>query len=308
MCNFLKKINNFDKYLVKNVSNIAFYNDFYVPQGICYAKGYYFLTMYDYKKISNSLLYIFKDNKLIKKIFLDNKAHCGGISYDEKTDNIYITGIGDKSFSYIYKYSFSNIISKLDGEIIKVEGKYEVDNNNSLYSSSAKHSSPAYLNCYNGYLYVGNFCNCKDLDKAIIKKYKILTDGSLSSTVNIIKCPFSYVQGICVFEYNGEMLYVFSRSFGRKRNSLIHICNFANDKFNIISTKVLPSMLEQVSFFEKNLIVVFESASNVYKDSAITVNDGIYLISLESVLNSTDKFRDFCRGTSFFISNRKYWF
>ena len=38
----------------------------------------------------------------------------------------------------------------------------------------------------------------------------------------------------------------------------------------------------------------------------ITVNDEIYLISLDNVLSSRDKYKDFCSGTSIFIRNSKY--
>jgi metal-dependent amidase/aminoacylase/carboxypeptidase family protein len=35
-------------------------------------------------------------------------------------------------------------------------------------------------------------------------------------------------------------------------------------------------------------------------------NDEIYLISLDNVLSSRDKYKDFCSGTSIFTSNSKY--
>ena len=99
---------------------------------------------------------------------------------------------------------------------------------------------------------------------------------------------------------------MFSRSFGRKRNSLIHVCKYEDGVFYIISTMVLPSMLEQVSMCNDNLVLIFESGSKVFKNKVLSVNDGIYLVNLDNVLNSNDKFRDFCKCTSLFTDNSKY--
>lgn len=304
---FSKKYESFNDSIIKKVTSIPFDNDMYIPQGVCYANGYIFLTMYDYEKKNNSLIYVFKDNKLVKKLFLDNKAHCGGISYDEKSNCIFLSGIGFGKESYVYRYLLSDILLKKDS-VLELEYKFEVDNDNLLYSSSAKHSSVSFLNCFNGYLYVGNYCSCDDIDKAIIKKHKILSDGGLSKTFDIFKCPFSNVQGICVFTYNSETLYLFSRSFGRKRNSLIYVCKLNNDCFSIISTMVLPSMLEQVSLCEEGFVLIFESGAKVFRDTVINVNDGIYIIDINKVINSHDNYKDFCKNTSLFVSNSKYRF
>lgn len=300
------KYSSFYNSVIKEVSKIHYSGGSYVPQGVCYAAGYYFLTMYDYYHKNNSIMYIYKDGEVYKKIMLDSKAHCGGISYDEKTNSIFLTGIGEKNHSYVHKYELDYLLNEFNGDILKTKYKYEVDYDNTLYSSAAKHSSPSYLTCYGGYVFVGNYCSCDDLNKCVIKKYRILKDGSLSKSFDIIKNPFSNTQGICVFEYQGEVLYLFSRSFGRKRNSLIHVCKYEDGVFYIISTMVLPSMLEQVSMCNDNLVLIFESGSKVFKNKVLSVNDGIYLVNLDNVLNSNDKFRDFCKGTSLFTDNSKY--
>ena len=300
------KYSSFYNSVIKEVSKIHYSSGSYVPQGVCYAAGYYFLTMYDYYHKNNSIMYIYKDGEVYKNIILDSKAHCGSISYHEKTNSIFLTGIGEKNHSYVHKYELDYLLNEFNGDILKTKYKYEVDYDNTLYSSAAKHSSPSYLTCYGGYVFVGNYCSCDDLNKCVIKKYRILKDGSLSKSFDIIKNPFSNTQGICVFEYQGEVLYLFSRSFGRKRNSLIHVCKYEDGVFYIISTMVLPSMLEQVSMCNDNLVLIFESGSKVFKNKVLSVNDGIYLVNLDNVLNSNDKFRDFCKGTSLFTDNSKY--
>jgi hypothetical protein len=262
--------------------------------------------MYDFTRKSNSVLLIYKDGEVVKKIVLDNKYHCGGISYDEVSNSIFITGKGEKNHSYVQKYDATYLLSEFKGDELKCKDIFEVDYDNSLYSSAAKHSSPSYLTCFDNYLYVGNYCSCNDLNKCFIKKFRILKNGSLSKSFDIIKNPFSNTQSICVFEYNGELLYLFSRSFGRKRNSLIHVCRLVNSEFNVLSTMVLPSMLEQVSLSGDKLVLIFESGSKLFRKTALTVIDEIYLISIDNVLNTKDKYKDFCKGTSVFVKNSKY--
>ena len=306
MALFSNNYSSFKNSIIGIVSRIDLIDNNYVPQGVCYALGYYFLTMYDFTRKSNSVLWIYKDGEVVKKIVLDNKYHCGGISYDEVSNSIFITGKGEKNHSYVQKYDVTYLLSEFKGDELKCKDIFEVDYDNSLYSSAAKHSSPSYLTCFDNYLYVGNYCSCNDLNKCFIKKFKILKNGSLSKSFDIIKNPFSNTQSLCVFEYNGELLYLFSRSFGRKRNSLIHVCKYEDGVFYIISTMVLPSMLEQVSMCNDNLVLIFESGSKVFKNKVLSVNDGIYLVNLDNVLNSNDKFRDFCKGTSLFTDNSKY--
>ena len=306
MALFSNNYSSFKNSIIGIVSKIDLIDNNYVPQGVCYALGYYFLTMYDFTRKSNSVLLIYKDGEVVKKIVLDNKYHCGGISYDEVSNSIFITGKGEKNHSYVQKYDVTYLLSEFKGDELKCKDIFEVDYDNSLYSSAAKHSSPSFLTCFDNYLYVGNYCSCNDLNKCFIKKFRILKNGSLSKSFDIIKNPFSNTQGICVFEYQGEVLYLFSRSFGRKRNSLIHVCKYEDGVFYIISTMVLPSMLEQVSMCDDNLVLIFESGSKVFKNKVLSVNDGIYLVNLDNVLNSNDKFRDFCKGTSLFTDNSKY--
>ena len=70
--------------------------------------------MYDYYHKNNSIMYIYKDGEVYKKIMLDSKAHCGGISYDEKTNSIFLTGIGEKNHSYVHKYELDYLLNEFN--------------------------------------------------------------------------------------------------------------------------------------------------------------------------------------------------
>ena len=308
MSNIDNNYNSFNESIVGYISKIPYIDNMYVPQGICFADGYYFLSMYDSSKMNNSIICIFKNNTFLKKVYLNNKSHCGGISYDRSSNSIFVSDLGNKNHSYVKQILISDLLSTVNDGVVVEKDKFEVDKDNSLYSSAAKHSSVSYLTCFSNCLFVGNYTSCKDLGKAIIKIYKILETGNLSKSFEIIKNPFSNVQGLCVFQYKSKILYLFSRSFGRKRNSLIHICEFYKGDFYIVSTMVLPSMLEQVSISDNNLVLIFESCAKNFSKSAITVNDKIYLLDLDKVINTFDNYSDFCKGTSLFVSNSKYKF
>ena len=59
----MRKLDNnyksFKESIVGCISKIPFTEKMYVPQGICFVDGYYFLTMYDSSRIRNSIICIF---------------------------------------------------------------------------------------------------------------------------------------------------------------------------------------------------------------------------------------------------------
>lgn len=300
------KYSSFNNSIIKVVTNLGFDNEFFVPQGICSYEDYFFISFYDSSNKNNSMIYIYDNSNLYKKVILDSKIHCGGICINDKFKKLYITGKGKDSNSYINEYNYKDVFSCK--EILQPYDTFRVDIDNRLYSTSAKHSSPSFMTYFDNSIYVGNYCDCVDLDKAIIKKYNVNKDGKINNTYEIIANPFSNTQGLCVIKKNNERYYIFSRSFGRKRNSLIHVCKLVNGYFKIISTMVLPSMLEQICEYNGNILVLFESSSKKYRNSSLTVNDEVFLLDFDKVLKSNDTYNDFCKGTSIFVRNSDYKF
>ena len=280
--------------------------DNFIPQGCCYIEDYIIISCYDYNHEINSLLYILSTkNKQVKTIYLDEKIHCGGIDYHKNSNNIFITGHGYQNKSYINMYRLEKIIESENLSTITVDKKYEVDNDNTLYSTSAKHSSPAFLTINNNDLYVGNFINYNSTNKkkSIIKKYKILKTGDISKTSDIINNPFSNTQGLCILKNNNVEYFLFSRSFGRKRNSIINICIY-DKSFKCLNTIVLPSMLEQINNYKNGIIAIFESCAKAYSKTCISYNDGIYHLNIEELLKTNNTEKDFSKGTSLYTSNK----
>lgn len=303
---FKNKYTSFYTTLSKKLYTIPLKSNFFVPQGVCAIDDTILVSCYDRKKINNSVLFIFSKNEE-KMVFLDGKMHCGGISYHKKTNSLFVTGYGIDDKSFVNKYDASYILNLKNLSTVFVDKVFPVDLNCELYSTAAKHSSPSYLTIYDDYLYVGNFVEQSYIDKysPIIKKYKILSTGNLSTKYEIINNPFSNTQGLCVLDYKGVTYYIFSRSFGRSSNSIINICRLVDNKFDVLNTVVFPSMLEQINTYSGNLITIFESSAACFKRTAISKNDGVYLINFSKLLKCNDNLKSFVKGSTLFSNSKK---
>ena len=302
---FKNSYTSFYTSLSKKLYTIPLKNNFYVPQGVCSIGDSIVVSCYDRKKINNSVLFIFTKNE-VKMVYLDGKMHCGGISYHKKTDSLFVTGYGIDDKSFINKYDANYVMKSKNLSTIFVDKVFPVDLNCELYSTAAKHSSPSYLTIYDDYLYVGNFVEQNYFDKysSIIKKYKILSTGNISTKYEIINNPFSNTQGICLIDYKDVTYYVISRSFGRNSNSIINICRLVDNKFKVLNSIVFPSMLEQINTYLGNLITIFESSAACFKHTAISKNDGVYFINFSKLLECNDNLNTFIKGSTLFSNSK----
>lgn len=290
--------------LVEKIGQIPLNSTDFVPQGCCSIGNLVVVACYDYNHDSNSVLYVFNNNA-VKRVFLDSKLHCGGIGYHKKTDSLFVTGVGYGNKSFINRYCGKDLVDAKDLSTIYVDKVTCVDDKNMLYSTSAKHSSPSYLAIHNNNIYVGNYVDFSQFSehKAIIKEYRILSNGDISVTNSIIINPFSNTQGICLIDYKGITYYLFSRSFGRKRNSIINICTY-DGKFNCINTIVLPSMLEQINNYRDSIVVIFESCAKCYSKTCICNDNGIYYLDFNTLLTCNDDKKCFSKGKGLFTSDK----
>ena len=129
----------------------------YVPQGICQVGEYKIITAYDGEKKENSKLYIIDSNgEIYKTLDLGSKSHVGGITYDEKTNSIYISGDSGKDSEgnknddccTIYKINYDDIKNLENNSTIKNIIKIDVDtkaDEKHLTSSVGDKSSDNYL-------------------------------------------------------------------------------------------------------------------------------------------------------------------
>ena len=288
----------------------------YVPQGICQAGDYILITAYDgdEENTQNSKLYVMNTNgELVKEVDLGNKSHVGGISYDESTNSIYISGKSGKNISgnkdknccTVYKYNYDDIF-KNDNSLIKNIKEIEVDNNNLLKSSASedKNSSAGFLTTNKGSLYVGNFAY--EEDKGVIKKYIIKEDGS-HELEKIIENPYEKTQGLCIHEHNGEEYYIFSCSYGRKNNSRLIITKLNdNNTFETLKNFSIPPLSEQISVDENgNINIVFESSApkfnNDEDNSPKPKIEDVLSINFETLMQQKDSQEMLTEFTTNFI-------
>ncbi len=301
---FKNKYNCFYSSLIDKFCVIPIENTDYVPQGVCSIDDYIVISCYDYKHEKNSILLVCSKN-CHKIIYLKYKIHCGGICYHKETDSLFVCGEGKNNKSFIHRYCGKNILQLGNNSILDVDKKYCVDETCDLYSSAAKTSSPAYITCFNNELYVGNFVDYKVVNKkSVIKKFKILSNGDLSKKSDLYEIPYKNVQGMCVYKYQNNIYYIFSRSFGRFRNSILNIARFDNGSFTTLNSIVFPCMAEQINTYNHNLMIIFESCASCYSYNAINSSQYVYLLDFKKLQNCQDNFKCFCKGDKLFISNK----
>lgn len=274
----------YDLYRIGNDGHIVMPNvqrkDGYTPQGICTANGYKVVTAY--KEGENSKIYILsRSGTIVQEIELNNKNHCGGVSYDEKSGMLYVTGSSGKKAT-VEAYNFNSLLNGYNEPVSEVT----VSNNKDMTTSvNNRTQSAAYLTVSDGKLYVGNFADRRH--QGIIKSYDINADGSIDkSSERIMKNPYSETQGMCIMHKNGKDYYVFSSSHGRNNNSTIYTAEMKNGKLVPVSEYKLPCMAEQISMnSEGNVDIIFESCSDTYSDSADNVQNTIDTIKSDNLIS-----------------------
>ena len=96
-------VNFFKKLVNKTLEYPEIKKEGFTPQGITTVGNNYLVSAY--KKGENSKIYIYDKvtKKLTGEIILNNRAHVGGISYDEKNNILYVAG--SKGTVNIYDYN-----------------------------------------------------------------------------------------------------------------------------------------------------------------------------------------------------------
>ena len=250
---FLSKKSYFDKHfklddshIYKNCVNFDYsniYNDKFVVQGFCIAKDYCLVSAYSKIKL-NSRVYLYEKNGNFKKfIELNNSDHVGGITFDSVNDIVYITGSKGK----INAFDYNELIS---GSIVEYNCEVFISK---VFNDNSRAATVYYFdNC----LYVCTFSDTGKMAKFEVdvdrRNKKIVIKNSWTSNA-LQAC----IQGVCVFEYDGEVYYLFSQSFGRLRS----VVNLYDSNFKIIGQKILRYIgLEGIDLeYIGNIVCVFEN-------------------------------------------------
>lgn len=269
----------FQDVLVNKVVDIPGLDRGYVPQGIDYVSSNVLITMYDGREKKkgirrllrrrNSVIFLIEEGgKSVKRVVLDGKFHVGGIACDRNTNSVFVTG--DDGF--IYRYCLDDVLHK---RRVRRRDEYRVADGDLISLTNGK-SSCAYLSIYGKYLYVGNFNEgCKN----IIKVYEMVQNGRVSlEYVKTIFNPYSLTQGLCIGRYKEREYYLFSCSYGRKRNSKLYVSRLIGEDLEKKREIIMPCMAEGLCFDDEgNIALVFESGASKFKGAKTEIKSVLYL-------------------------------
>ena len=257
-----------------NVSGFTSYS--MIPQGLTYAKSYFFVTAYDGAGEENSVIYVIKKSskKLVTTIVLPNKAHAGGIAFDGK--NLWITQAKTlRSIPY----------KEISGAIKAKKSYYEVKEYATINTLNQQAAAVTY---YKGLLWVASY---DELKAGYMGSYQIVSKDSAPSLVecNMIEIP-TRVQGIA-FTSNGRLIFSRSCQTDSSKRGFLHQLDVYKPNLKKASQGIItlgklrnyfemPTMNEEITVCGNYLYVNFESA---YFGSAVNRMDRICAFPLKAV-------------------------
>lgn len=127
------------------------------PQGVCMAGDYLLTTAYCVDDLHNSCIFVYnnKTGDFLKTLVLkDQKSHVGGITYDEKTKNIWVCHSKKDKTTGLYsleRIAYSDLVKYATGK-----KEYTTSSEVELHQIPTKPSTIAY-NKKDGYLWVAQF-------------------------------------------------------------------------------------------------------------------------------------------------------
>ena len=242
------------------INNLFLLNlkDMEVPQGICKINDLVLVTCY---RVNNkSCVIIYKDGIRVNEIILPNKSHVGGVAYYKKLDLIFISD----SKGYVSSYNFSEFI------------KGDLRSRNRIKINDRASS---YLTVYKNKLYVGCFNKFK---RGIVSVFDL--------EKNILKYEFTVpnkIQGVAFYNKGDSEYMLLSKSFGRKQNSklLLYLYNKKKRRYIFFKKTIkLSPMLEQITFDNNILMLLFESSSCMYRDTCSKVEDSVLTLDINKFI------------------------
>lgn len=260
--------------------------DNYVPQGLTLFNEYVLVSSYDYNKNNNSIICVYDENgNLINECMLEHRSHVGGIAYDKKNDLLWVSTYD----GYINAYDIYDVLEK--DKIFARFKEINVGNNLPNYMYPWK-NSVSYLGMHNDELLVGNFSLS---NKGKIKRYYVEKNDNKVTLkyLGYFKIP-NMVQGVTFYNKDNQEYILFSRSFGRKRPSLLEIFRYDeeiddyDDSLLASSSLKLSPMTEQIVIENDRLYILYESNAVPYTTKQDLEFDSISVIDANSVVKKLE--------------------
>jgi hypothetical protein len=254
------------------------------PQGLAVSEKYIFVSAYDPTKTVNSVIYLIDQNKseLLKTIVIHNKAHLGGIYFDEEHQELWATGDWKhgESVTIFSMEQFENY-DIFDGQNLKP-----------LKTFNLSSSPSSFLTVSGGQLFVGSF----DVNKpGLVSVYRITRTENSTDLVNFSSKPYldepqEYLsneqfvtikqnQGLAI---NGSDL-LMSSSYGPGKSILTrHHFNeseYTNGKF----VELFPYLEQIVLQGRSSVYLLFEGGAKQYRKRSSRIIDRIIVADLEQL-------------------------
>lgn len=266
--------------------------DSMTPQGLAVAGKYLLITAYDGAHEHASVIYVIdkKTGKYLKTIQVQGRPHLGGIAYDPRAKNVWVTGsLGESSALMSFPV---NEVKRYD-EKQHIPIKY---NNRISIPTIERASTVTY---YDNQLFVGFF---NMYGHGRVASYPIARSGKNKNTItnNEIKSVSGsiswsdpsgeasmdkQIQGIAIYD---DKIFL-SQSYG-SGDSKLYI--FPSTALNALDEKnaelviTMPPYLEQITAYKGQLLCVFESGSKIYAKPSIMVMDRILSMNINALFGS----------------------
>lgn len=267
---FRENYDEYYSYIKREIFKLKFH-DIEVPQGLCIIKDKIYITCYKIDNTTSCVIEFDMNGNRLRTIDLHNRSHVGGISYDEKHNLVFICDTNGR----VSSYSYNNFEKKDSYEIANTKGEKLLEKNKLVCS---------YLTCYDGKLFVGSF-NLRS--NGFVKVFDIVREDKIKlKFLYDLKVP-KKTQGITFYDYNDKKYLFISRSYGRRNSSNINIYEYETNKKEYIAKEKmikLPPMLEQITTYDKELVLLFESSAFKYRSTCKYIVDNLVSLNIEKLL------------------------
>jgi hypothetical protein len=236
----------------------------YVPQGLAmysnYDGGKDMLLVSSYKAGGGGLVIGIDPitGVPIGAVEIDS-AHAGGIAVFEKLGWVFVSGpkLGDKPT--LSRFALEDLEAKITKSGSLENPEHLAPKDTSIFPTSSTLTSHSPTNT----LWLAH--HNKHGGTGFMLSYKVREDGRLDEQHGTWETP-PKVQGLVVT----NDLFIFSTSLGRNNRSNVWVVR-RDDTFPIDDNKLLcfraPSMAEGIAIYGDNLLLIFESAADVYRNS-----------------------------------------
>lgn len=255
------------------------------PQGIAVIEDkYLIISAYSQSGKYNSVLWVVDENtgQFIKTIALDDLDHVGAITYDDEHDRLWVATVNKQNRAQVEALNLSTI------ENYSLEKSQKAI----VFNTSVNLDGPkltSYMTYHNDMLYVGYFDQNQN---GTLYAYRMNSSGKLSTNSNQSNtavadktwATYQKIQGISFYEDN----ILLSQSYGTRDSKLLVFKNqlknatFDLDQGDAIASMTLPPYLEQVIERKDKVFLLFESASQKYRNNKTIIHmDRIIKINIE---------------------------